>query len=402
MPKKETRYGKQGYVRRKVRNPLTGAYVAVYGRTVGEREEKIRALEAEWARQLRVSETPYFYEYAAAWFNRVRGDMSARRQAEIAREINNNICPVIGDKLLPEISADDCLDVMARRSGLSRAAQEKTLQTLRRILSAAEAAGKIPRNPAGGLKAGGAKGRQTQALTPEQQTRLLEAVRGLPVDLFVRLGLFAGLRREEICGLQWQDVTLEGPAPHLRVRRACRWPDNNRPEISEKLKSEAAWRTVPIPPPLLTALTSARAAVPKSAQKAAGGRTVLCTASGQPWTYQAFRSAWGAIEARTARQVTRTVKDTATGERVQRTVQLLPGDPVFRHPGVVISLDFPVTPHQLRHTYITRLILGGVDVKRVQYLAGHETADVTLDIYTSIMGHRPEELIDDVSAIFPE
>ena len=96
------------------------------------------------------------------------------------------------------------------------------------------------------------------------------------------------------------------------------------------------------------------------------------------------------------------MKDPATGERVQRTVQLLPGDPVFRHPGVVISLDFPVTPHQLRHTYITRLILGGVDVKRVQYLAGHETADVTLDIYTSIMGHRPEELIDDVSQIFPE
>ena len=46
MAKKETRYGPHNYVRRKVRNPLTGAYVAVYGRTVGEREEKIRALVA--------------------------------------------------------------------------------------------------------------------------------------------------------------------------------------------------------------------------------------------------------------------------------------------------------------------------------------------------------------------
>jgi site-specific recombinase XerD len=68
---------------------------------------------------------------------------------------------------------------------------------------------------------------------------------------------------------------------------------------------------------------------------------------------------------------------------------------------VVVSIDFPVTPHMLRHTYVTRLILGGMDVRRVQYLAGHSTPDVTIQIYTDLMGHRPEDLIDDVSAVFP-
>lgn len=58
------------------------------------------------------------------------------------------------------------------------------------------------------------------------------------------------------------------------------------------------------------------------------------------------------------------------------------------------------TPHILRHTYITRLILGGMDLKRVQYLAGHSDPKVTIKIYTDLMGHAPEDLIDDVAAIF--
>ena len=68
--------------------------------------------------------------------------------------------------------------------------------------------------------------------------------------------------------------------------------------------------------------------------------------------------------------------------------------------GVTVTLDFMPTPHILRHTYITRLILGGMDLKRVQYLAGHADPKVTLQIYTDLMGHAPEDLIGDVTAVF--
>lgn len=49
---------------------------------------------------------------------------------------------------------------------------------------------------------------------------------------------------------------------------------------------------------------------------------------------------------------------------------------------MVRSLDFHVTPHQLRHTYITRLFESGLDIKEIQYLAGHTTIDMTLRVYT--------------------
>lgn len=400
MPRKETRYGPQQYVRRKVKNPLTGQYVAVYGKTVQDREVKIAALQESWARELEDLDSPYFYQYAADWYARVSPGMTQARSSALAREINNNLCPVIGSKRLKDLTSDDCMDVMAARSGLSRSAQEKTLQALRRILRAAVDAGKLPRDPTAALKPSGRPAARRQALTRAQQETLLRAVRGRPVELFVRLALYTGMRREEIVGLAWRDVHLDPPA-HIDVRQACRWINNNQPEISPVLKSAAAFRTVPVPPPLLPALQAARAAAtPEGATEPLAARTVLSTASGDPWTHQTYRRAWSVVEARTARQTVREYTDPATGEKKRLTAVLALGDTVPRHPDVKITIDFPVTPHILRHTYITELILGGVNVKRVQYLAGHETADVTMDIYTHYMGHRPEDLAADVGAVF--
>ena len=50
----------------------------------------------------------------------------------------------------------------------------------------------------------------------------------------------------------------------------------------------------------------------------------------------------------------------------------------------------------LRHTYITNLLLKGVDIKTVQYLAGHERAKITLDIYAHLTYNRPEEIIEKI------
>ena len=68
-------------------------------------------------------------------------------------------------------------------------------------------------------------------------------------------------------------------------------------------------------------------------------------------------------------------------------------------------LAFEVTPHQLRHTYITNLIAAGVDPKTVQYLAGHENSKITMDIYAKVKYNRPEEVakaLDGAFAIWKE
>lgn len=59
-----------------------------------------------------------------------------------------------------------------------------------------------------------------------------------------------------------------------------------------------------------------------------------------------------------------------------------------------------ITPRILRHTYISNLLLGGVDIKTVQYLAGHERATITLDIYAHLTYNRPEEILPKVNSAF--
>ena len=104
---------------------------------------------------------------------------------------------------------------------------------------------------------------------------------------------------------------------------------------------------------------------------------------GQPLSYSAFRSRWYQVTCRSA----------SSGRAL--------GETVPKHK-VTVSMDFDCTPHTLRHTYITRLILGGVDLKRVQYLAGHDDPEVTLKIYTELMGHQPEDLISSVLSVFAQ
>ena len=235
------------YYRKKVRHPVTGEYRDVYARSRAELAQKCDDLSAAWAREVEDAESPYFWQYAAEWFSRVSPDMSEDRRRTIAREINRNICPVIGGKKLRQLTSDDVRDVLAARGARSASARRSTLQTLNRILEAAEDAGKVVKNPARKVDAGGVKPQKKKALTQSQQETLLEAVRGLRIRLFVLLCLYTGLRREEACGLTWADVELTGKAPHLTVQRACRWPDGTRPVVEEYLKSAAGWREIPLP-----------------------------------------------------------------------------------------------------------------------------------------------------------
>ena len=43
-----------------------------------------------------------------------------------------------------------------------------------------------------------------------------------------------------------------------------------------------------------------------------------------------------------------------------------------------------ITPHVFRHTFCTRLISSGMDIKSVQYLMGHATIKMTLDVYAHV------------------
>lgn len=66
------------------------------------------------------------------------------------------------------------------------------------------------------------------------------------LTLAVRLGLSAGLRREEICGLRWRDVDFQRDL--ILVRNAVTEAAGH--SFEKGPKSETSWRDIPLEPDL--------------------------------------------------------------------------------------------------------------------------------------------------------
>lgn len=374
----------QNYLKKKIKDER-GVYIAVYAKTPQELAQKVAERTAEIERRKQLAENPLVWQYAQTWYKLYTPRLSDSRKSDYAISINRHICPIIGARHMLDVTPGDIADVMLACADLSRSSQDKIVCALKKIFAAGEKAGVVRVNPCVDLRAGGKRAAEKEALTRQQMRTLEDAVVGTRIYPFVMIGLYAGLRREEILGLQWDCVHLDGAAPYISVRRALRWV-HNQPVVSDELKSAAARRDVPIPPTLVGCLADL--------QRTATGDYVISSSDGQPWSMTAYRNAWRYI----TRRQTGTAKRTERGETVLREKKL--GETV-RNSRVRITIDFDVTPHILRHTYITNLILSGANVKVVQYLAGHSKVETTLNIYTHLIERSPEANLGAVLAAFP-
>lgn len=374
----------QKYLKKKIKDER-GIYIAVYAKDPEELERKVAERTAEIERRKQLAENPLVWQYAQTWYKLYTPRLSDSRKSDYAIAINRHICPIIGARHMLDVTPGDIADVMLACADLSRSSQDKIVCALKKIFTAGEKAGVVRANPCVDLRAGGKRAAEKEALTRQQMRTLEDAVAGTRIYPFVMIGLYAGLRREEILGLQWDCVHLDGAAPYISVRRALRWV-HNQPVVSDELKSAAARRDVPIPPMLVGCLADQ--------QCTATGDYVISSSDGQPWSMTAYRNAWRYI----TRRQTGTAKRTERGETVLREKKL--GETV-RNSKVQITIDFDVTPHILRHTYITNLILSGANVKVVQYLAGHSKVETTLNIYTHLIERSPEANLGTVLQAFP-
>ena len=134
-------------------------------------------------------------------------------------------------------------------------------------------------------------------------------------------------------GLQWNDVDFKSKAIHIRHNAVL---GRYETTISEDMKTKAGKRDVPLSEELEEWLLCRK--------KTSHSKFVISMQNNQPLTKSSYKSMWKLIE------------------------RELP--------------DTHVTAHILRHTYITRLFEAGLDMKEIQYLAGHTTVDMTLRVYT--------------------
>ncbi len=368
---------------------VDGKYIAIYGKTPDELTEKLEMAKTQIEDAVINHNHPTLGAYADKWLELHTVNIAYGTLQNYKYIIKTYIKAPLGTRRIGEITPDDIKTAMLKAAGKSESVYGTAVMLYKQIFDSAVENGYIVQSPCRKLKSGGIPPKGREALSDEQVTVLLDAVHGENVYPFIMIGLYAGLRREEILGLQWDCVELKGKAPHICVRRALRWK-HNRPIVTETLKSPKAKRDIPMPPQLVHCLSTVK--------EKSKSEFVIADRNGLPQTETQFRNMWHTVICRTVKE--RTYKKyLPDGTTEVRTISPKKGD-TASHRKYQYTIDFEVTPHILRHTYITNLLLAGVDVKTVQYLAGHERAKITLDIYAHLTYNKPTDLIEKVNKAF--
>ncbi len=202
------------------------------------------------------------------------------------------------------------------------------------------------------------------ALTKSQQEKYLRFIQGEGQgnyydDIVILLG--TGLRVSELYGLTKADVDME--RRQIRItKQLCRTAE--KPYFITEPKTKSGVRTIPMSEEVYAAflrvLRGRRTAVERFVDGYAG--FLFLDKAGQP-------------------------KVAMHLENYMRGMQK---KYIAKHGRTLPS----VTPHVLRHTFCTNLQQTGIDVKSLQYLMGHSSASVTLDVYSHVDYDAVEKAFD--------
>ena len=367
-----------------------GRRIALYAKTPEELYEKKLAVLEQIDNATYHRKSPTVAEYSEKWLLMQSAHIRATTLTDYTSKVRRHIIKEVGQMRMADVTLDDIQVALVPVSQKSASVYKSVVILYKSIFRSALESHVIDTNPTVYLDAkGGVPQGEKQALTDEQAERLLDTIRGLPPYVFVMIGLYTGLRREEILALQWDSVYLEDEVPYLSVRRAWH-TEHNRPVILNELKTKAAERNIPLPVCLAKCL--------REAKEKSTSDYVVANRDGGPLSYTQFKRLWQYIVTRTAKP--RVIRKYVDGKYEKHTIYPQLGEKARNNGHCIYSLDFTVTPHILRHTYITNLIHASVDPKTVQYLAGHESSKITMDIYAKVKYNQPEQLVKTMGGAF--
>ena len=196
----------------------------------------------------------------------------------------------------------------------------------------------LVKNPTNGTTVPKCNYPEKQILGDSQLETFLEAIKGHEYwcDFFY-VEVMTGLRRGEICGLRWQDISFE--ENKLQVKRSVSVKKGGGVSIGET-KTETGVRSILMPPSVAEVLQNRK-------------QTAITE-----WVFPNFMHPEQPISPATA----------------YRKLKI-----ILKHAGLPL-----IRFHDLRHTFATHATHGGVDPKTLAGILGHTNASFTLDTYTHV------------------
>lgn len=328
----------------------------VYGRQYAEVRKKLLMKKAEWAKKP-LSKIAFCQCTLAEWLdqwleNEILGSVRASSWQTYRNIIKKHILPVLGEMKLSTITPSVIHDFVTalESSSLSYNTIKGVYRLLKAALRCAFEEGMIEKNPCRKIKIQRIEQVEPRVLTRSEQERVKKSIQSAN-DLLALLSLYTGMRLGEICALKFSDVDWEKKTVTVKrsVQRVRQSKANRKTVLMVGApKSLRSHRVIPIPDFLLKQLKNLL-------KNSADGGYIF----GSPIT---------AAEPRTIQR------------RFKRRMDQLG----------IVGAHF----HTLRHSFATRLLELGVDVKTVSVLLGHSSAKTTLDHYAHSLIEQQRSAMD--------
>ncbi|WP_287153172.1 site-specific integrase [Candidatus Solincola tengchongensis] len=284
-----------------------------------------------WGRK---EENPTLSEFSRSFLEAKKDELKPSTLKDYSEVVHNHILPILGRLRLKEITPLEVQEFLLRlqEKGVSSATTGKVYRVLKVILRRAVALELLDRDPTVGISPPRVERKEMRFLTPEEVNRLLEATEGTDIGDLIAVAVMTGLRQGELLGLRWRDVDL--PGRRINVVRSWHAVSGHT-----DLKTASSRRTVPIPQGLLPILEARH-------------RRMGFPPPSSPVFPEEGKS-----------------KD-------RRNLIAREFEPALERAGLP-RIRF----HDLRHTFASLAIEGGVDLKSLQAVMGHANITTTAHVY---------------------
>lgn len=310
-----------------------------------------------------------FGEYATEWYNLRKAPFVSPSSRESYRTaLNKDILPVFGNAHLRAVTAADIQAFVNRFADMSNTKITVIIATLRGIFDAAVADRILTQSPAEHIRRPkAAPPAEKPALTPDQRAALEDVCRTHPQGHYLALMYYLGVRPGEARGLQWRDIDFKAALVH--VERDIDYKAGNQPGA---LKTAKSTRTIPMPRPLAN---------------------ILKPLTELPHNYIVHGSD-------PAKPLSK-----ASAERLWTDIMIMAGmveptDKAYRASDPRAQWQPTITPHALRHNFITMCWENGLDVYETMKLVGHTSIKTTMDIYTHLSAAQMQKTAVKLDAMF--
>jgi integrase len=296
-------------------------------------------------------------EYLDAWLAHVRGRVRQKTWEGYEGLIRLYAKPHLGDRSLSDLGPLDLQHLysglLERDPPLSGGTVLNLHLVLTQALSQAVRWGYLSSNPAAGAQPPRPRRAELAVIDAAIAGRLLRATAGTRFEAPVAIAIATGMRRGEILGLRWSDIS-----PDLSLAHVCRsvQPTGNG-LVFELPKTKRSRRAVVLPAFLVPYLERQRA-----------DRDERRRALGSGWIEHDL------------------VVDRGDGRPVNPDT-LSSGWAIFVRKRALPLVRF----HDLRHAHATLMLQQGVHPKIVSERLGHASIGITLDTYSHVLPAMQQE-----------